>query len=273
MTYKHIRSLSRGIEVLRYLNTVDGAHPTDICRSLDLPRPTVHRILETLSELTLVYQGPFSREYRVSPKVRELSKARDQFGLIRHAAWPAMHALTSEVVWPSDIAVLHDHAMLIVESTHRISSMSSDIGMIGQMRPMLISPLGLTYLSHCGAEERTAILDDVLATARSDDGEMLDRVTIEQTLADGRRDGFTICHDLAHRRCASMAVPVRIDGDVVACMNVVWHAAELTFDEARDQLSKPLMAARDRLEASLRDLVPPGVGATPENPAWARIAA
>ena len=57
MTYKHIRSLSRGIEVLRYLNTVDGAHPSDICRSLDLPRPTVHRILETLGELTLSWSA------------------------------------------------------------------------------------------------------------------------------------------------------------------------------------------------------------------------
>jgi len=254
MTYKHIRSLSRGIEVLRYLNTVDGAHPSDICRSLDLPRPTVHRILETLCELTLIYQGPFSREYRVSPKVRDLAQSRDQFGLIRHAAWPAMHALTSQVVWPSDIAVFQNNAMLIVESTHRISSLSTDIGMIGQSRPMLVSPLGLTYLSHCGEAEREAILDTIYASASSGD-EIEDRDVIRRRLEDGRRDGFTICHDLAHRRCASMAVPVRSDGEVVACMNVVWQAAEMTFEEARDHLSKPLCAARDRVEQSLRELM------------------
>ncbi|WP_137897991.1 helix-turn-helix domain-containing protein [Sphingomonas sp. 2SG] len=272
MTYKHIRSLSRGIEVLRYLNTVDGAHPSDICRSLDLPRPTVHRILETLGELTLIYQGPFSREFRVSPKVRELAQSRDQFGLIRHAAWPAMHALTSQVVWPSDIAVPQDHAMLIVESTHRISSMSADIGMIGQSRPMLVSPLGLAYLSHCGDAARDAILDDLYATATADDA-FADRATIERALGDGRRDGFVICHDLAHRRCASMAVPVRVGGDVVACMNVVWHAAELTFDEARDQLGGPLMAARDRVEESLRDLIPGAAPGPGGGPGWARLAA
>lgn len=272
MIYKHIRSLSRGVEVLRYLNTVDGAHPSDICRGLDLPRPTVHRILETLVELTLVYQGPFSREYRVSPKVRELAKSHDEFDFIRHAAWPAMHALTTEVVWPSDIAVLHDGAMMIVESTHRISSMSVDIGMIGQSRPMLVSPLGRTYLSHCSDAERDAILSEIYART-PDDPAIEDRATIEQALADGRRDGFTMCHDLAHRRCASMAVPVRVDGDVIACMNIVWHAAELTFDEARDQLSKPLMTARDRLEATLRglDLTDnPHRGGLPD---WTKLAA
>ena len=273
MTYKHIRSLSRGIEVLRYLNTVDGAHPSDICQSLGLPRPTVHRILATLGELTLVYQGPFSREYRVSPKVRELAKSRDQFGIIRHAAWPEMHALTSEVVWPSDIAVFQDNAMLIVESTHRISSMSADIGMIGQLRPMLVSPLGLTYLSHCSDAERTAILDQIYAAAVPSDSEGEDRATIERRLADGRRDGFTICHDLAHRRCASMAVPVRGGGEVIACMNIVWHAAELTFDEARDQLSGPLMAARDRLEASLRELMPSDTGSPDDPSVPAKLAA
>lgn len=272
MTYKQIRSLSRGVEVLRFLNTVDGAHPADICRALGLPRPTVHRILETLGELKLIYQGPFSRDYRVSPKVRELAQSRDQFEIIRSAAWPAMQALTSEVVWPSDIAVFRDGAMLVVESTHRISSMSVDIGMIGQLRPMLVSPLGRTYLSHCGEAERDAILHQVYAAPAPDGSSREDHAAIMKALAEGRRDGFTMCQDAAHGPCASMAVPVRIDGDVVACMNIVWHAAELTFDEARDQLSGPLMAARDRVEAGLSGLQPIP-GAEPEAVALPKLAA
>jgi IclR family mhp operon transcriptional activator len=78
---------------------------------------------------------------------------------------------------------------------------------------------------------------------------------------------------LAHRRCASMAVPVRVDGDVVACMNVVWNAADLSFDEARDRLSGPLLKARDRLEASLCELKsadPSDHGGVSD---WAKLAA
>jgi hypothetical protein len=48
-----------------------------------------------------------------------------------------------------------------------------------------------------------------------------------------------------------MAVPVRVGRDVVASLNVVWHIAELTFPQAREQLAKPLLSARDRIEARL----------------------
>ena len=58
----------------------------------------------------------------------------------------------------------------------------------------------------------------------------------------------------SHRVVALLCWCSSVDGDVVACMNVVWNAADLSFDEARDQLSGPLMKARDRLEASLRTL-------------------
>ena len=76
MTYRRIRSLKRGIDVLRFLNTVKGAQPADICKELKLPRPTVHRILETLEEMKLVHRGYNAREFRLTDGVKRLAQAK-----------------------------------------------------------------------------------------------------------------------------------------------------------------------------------------------------
>ncbi|EIZ78325.1 Transcriptional regulator [Novosphingobium sp. Rr 2-17] len=260
MIYKHIRSLSRGIEVLKYLNTVSGAHAADIGRHLDLPRPTVHRILETLEELNLIYQGPFSREYRVTPSVRGLAGQRTDFGELRGAAWGALQELTEQVIWPSDLAVFHEGRMLIVESTHRLSPLSVDIGMIGLARSMFDSPLGRAYLSDCSAAQRAKVLERLHADQGPGADWAQTLATVDRIVADGRRDGFSTCAEKPHPRCASMAAAVCVAGDVVGVINVVWNRADLSYEEARDKLGGPLLAARDRIAVEL--------GGAPELPAF-----
>ena len=254
MTYRRIRSLTRGIEVLRYLNTVQGAQPTDICKELKLPRPTVHRILDTLEELKLVHRGYYNREIRLTDEVKHLARAKGVYEELRQAAWPIMHELTSRYVWPCDLAVFRDNAMLIVESTHRSSSLSSDIGMIGRTRSMMSSPLGRAFLSHCSDTQRAAIIEALKVRPSERDGIMADSEAIDRMIAQGRRDGYNMCSELPHTRCASIAVPIRVRSEVVATMNMVWSAKELTFDQAGERLGVPLLAARDRIEQRLLEL-------------------
>lgn len=265
MIYKHIRSLARGIEVLKYLNTVSGAHAADIGRHLNLPRPTVHRILETLEELNLVYQGPFSREYRVTPGVRGLAGQRTDFGELRRAAWGPMRDLTEQVIWPSDLAVYKHGEMLIVESTHRLSPLSVDIGMIGLSRSMLGSPLGRAYLSHCSPEQRAEVVEALRAKLAPDQDWKKTLQTIDRIVADGLRDGVSTCAEMPHPRCASMAAPVCVGGQAVGAINVVWNIADLSYEEAKEKLRGPLLEARDRIEAEL--------GGKPTAPVFPREAA
>jgi IclR family transcriptional regulator, mhp operon transcriptional activator len=253
MTYRRIRSLARGIEVLRYLNRVKGANPVAIAKEVGLPRPTVHRILESLEELELVYQGLSSGEFRVTPGVRQLAGGGGDFDRLRSAAWTVMRDLTKEIVWPSDLAVFHNNAMQVIESTHRLSSMGSEIGVVGQTRSMLLSPLGLAYLSHCGDERRDAVIGELRMHAARSGRLVEDLEQIDRMVESGYRDGYIMGPDLPEDCCASIAVPVRVNGTAIASMNIVWRLAELTFEQARERLSGPLLAARDRIEGQLRE--------------------
>ncbi|MDR3516646.1 MAG: helix-turn-helix domain-containing protein [Azospirillaceae bacterium] len=251
MKYKRIRSLRRGIEVLRYLNTVKGAQPVDIGKELGLPRPTIHRILEALEELELVYNGPNSRDFRLTPGVRRLAGGGGNFHHLRTASWPAMRDLTAEVIWPSSLAVFHNDAMLIVESTDRLSPMSSKIGMIGQSCPMLASSLGQAYLSHCHKEQRDAIIAKLGEDTAGNEWPAGGLEGIDRMVEAGSRDGFGMYRDLLQGHCMSIAVPVRVNGAAIASLNIVWHGADLTFEQAQERLSRPLLQARDQIEANL----------------------
>ncbi len=252
MTYKRIRSLTRGLEVLRYLNTVKGAAATDIAEHVRLPRPTVHRILETLSELGLVYHSPSANEFRLATGVRRLAGVGAGKPWIDEIAAPSLHQLTANVIWPSDLALRDGCAMVIHEATHRVSPMSCDVGMVGRRRPMLLSPLGRAYLAHCPNQEREDILTALRNSEAPDDRIAHDHALVESIIADGRRDGVSSCPERPHLRCASLAAPIRHQGKVLACMNVVWSASALPFDEAIERLRPQLLAARDRIEVQLR---------------------
>ncbi|WP_429941294.1 helix-turn-helix domain-containing protein (plasmid) [Agrobacterium vitis] len=265
MTYKSIRALERGIDVLQYLNTVKGAAPPEIAENVNLPRPTVHRILETLSELNLVYRSQLGDEYRLSSGVQRLAGNRSSVRLnwIDEIALPALLELTSEIIWPSDIAVYHKAAMVIQGTTHRTSPMSCDVGMVGNRRSMLMSPLGRAYLSHCPDDELKSILCALNASSASEDQGARDRSFINEIIETGCRDGVSACNDLPHPRCASLAAPIRLNGKVIACMNVVWRANMLTIEDAMGQIRDPLLATRDRIEAQLREhFVRPALGST-----------
>lgn len=260
MKYKRIRSLARGIEVLRYLNMMQGAYPVDIGKALGLPRPTAHRILEALEELDLVYRGPNSREFRLTPSVRRLASGGSEFSTLRTIAWPVMRDLTAEVVWPCGLAVLNENAMLVVDSTCRQSSMSSGIEMAGQSHALLSSALGQALLSHCGREQRDAIIAELRRHLARNDLAIDDLKDLNAMAQAGHCDGYSICLDLVQPRWASIAVPLRFDGAAIASMNILWHVADLNFDEAIQKLSGPLRSARDRIEAqlcgSMRDRLP-----------------
>ena len=68
-----IRSLSRGLDVLTLLNRRDSISASEFASELKIPRATVYRILETLTEKGMVYQHKADQRFRITGKVRTLS--------------------------------------------------------------------------------------------------------------------------------------------------------------------------------------------------------
>ena len=251
MPYKRICSLERGLKVLEYLNTVRASTAHAIAAELKLPRPTVYRILETLEEHGLLYRSASDSVFRLTSAVRHLSEGFADEKWIPSLGAPLLRHLGEKVLWPTDLATFEDDAMIIRESTHRFSPFSVDVGMIGRTRHLLKSPLGRAYLAFCREEEREEILASLRRSQDPDNALSRDEAFLEQMIATSRAKGYSSCRELQHPRCASIAVPVMYKQDVIACINIVWVAATLDYEEAVSRYLPDLEQTRLDLETGL----------------------
>jgi IclR family mhp operon transcriptional activator len=243
--------LERGLRVLEYLNTVRASTAYEIAAELKIPRPTVYRILETLEEHGLLYRSASDSVFRLTGAVRHLSEGFSDEEWIRSLGAPLLRRLGEKVLWPTDLATLDHDAMIIRESTHRISPFSIDVGMIGRKRHLLKSPLGRAYLAFCPAEERSEILTSLRRSQDPDNALSRDDAFLEQMIATSHANGYSSCRELQHPRCASIAVPVMYKQYVIACINIVWVAATLDYEEAVSRYLPELEQTKFDMEAGL----------------------
>jgi IclR family mhp operon transcriptional activator len=251
MTYKTICSLDRGLKVLEYLNTVRASTVHEIALELQLPRPTVYRILETLEDRGLLYRSVSDSVFRLTDAVRQLSAGFTDEEWIRTLGAPLLQRLGEKVLWPTDLATFERDAMIIRESTHSFSPFSVDVGMIGRKRHLLKSPLGRAYLAFCPEDEREDILASLRGSQDPDNALSRDEAFLQKMISSSHANGYSNCRDLEHPKCASIAVPIMYQQSVIACINIVWVAATIDYDEVVSRYLPDLLQTKLDMEAGL----------------------
>ena len=155
-SFSGVRSLERGLRVLEALNRCHGAGAQQIARVVELPRPTVYRLLETMEKLGYVTRSEDS--WTLSAQVKALSSGFHDDVWVTRVAAPILHELGREVLWPVDLVTFENDAMIIRETTHTESPFSIDRGMAGTHLPILQTSGGRAYLAFSPASEREMIL-------------------------------------------------------------------------------------------------------------------
>lgn len=224
MAPKPIRALARGLDVLAALNRLGEATAGALAAETGVPRPTVYRVLETLRAGGYVTAAEERWSLRLG--VRALSDGFEDEEWITAVALPALHALTARIQWPSDLATLEGTAMVIRATTHQVAPFSIDRAMLGRAMPVLQSSLGQAWLGFAPVAERDALLAMLGVSPR---------------LGAIRRQGYALRASggpWPHTR--SVAVPIMVDGRVLACINAIWMARAITVEEGLRQCLEPL---------------------------------
>jgi IclR family mhp operon transcriptional activator len=113
-----VRAFKRGLDVLHEVNRSGGIRAGDVARQLDLPRPTVYRLLETLEELGYVARSASDDRFRVTRRASSLGDGYDPGVVVCQAAAPYLAKLSKNLVWPVDLSTYENAAMVIQETTH-----------------------------------------------------------------------------------------------------------------------------------------------------------
>lgn len=239
-----VRSLTRGLSLLRYLNKVGAARASEIARALNLPRPTVYRLLHTLEEEGYVLFSASDSRARVSALAAALGDNSAARSRLCHVAGPVLAKFTDTHSWPVDLSVYEDAHMVIQESTHGRSPLSVDTGMVGFSLPMLRSSAGRAYLAGCEPREREIILDLLHSENLPEDRPFLRDAWLADRLARYRQQGYATRGPRTFRpKTSSLAVPVLSGNRVVGCLSIIWITRAMSIESAASRYADALRCA------------------------------
>ncbi|MDO8877854.1 MAG: helix-turn-helix domain-containing protein [Pseudolabrys sp.] len=248
-SFNNVRSLERGLKVLEALNRCHGARAQQIARIVELPRPTVYRLLETMENLGYVTRSEDS--WTLTAQVKALSAGFHDDVWVTRVAAPILHELGREVQWPVDLVTFENDAMIIRETTHAASPFSIDRGMAGTHLPILQTSGGRAYLAFCTANEREVILARLRQSDKPGDAIARDQRFVERILSETRQCGFGFRTDGFNPHTASISLPILIEDRVLACVTMIWIASALSFEEATARNVDAIRRAVNRIQTLL----------------------
>ena len=233
--YREVRGLTRGIAVLRELNSMPGGIGcvAELARATGLHRTTVKRLLETLKTEGLVHQKDDGTSYALGFEVRRLSEGYVGADWIDRIASPAMHAHLRSLSWPSDLATPDSGFMIVRESTHRVSFLSQHRATIGLQIPMLVSSLGRAWLTACSPEEREATLSRLRERTDSIGELARDSAYVKRVLRETRRRGYAVNKGewLSEANVTAIGFPILSNRQAIGAINLVLQSSAVTDRE------------------------------------------
>lgn len=251
-----IKSVIKSFTVLEALSRAGESSTADIAQRVGLPRPTAHRLLETLCATGYVIRGDVGGTYRLSVKIGELAHGCRDDDWIAELSRPILLDLYHTAVWPSDVATYDNGAMVIRATTHHMSPLSIQRVPFGHRVPLLVTATGLTYLAYVTDQERDAILD---VLARENPGALLDRTRRQlllRELHNIRERGYGIRIRGDKPKTSTLAAPIMHHQRVVACVNIHWIDSAIELNAMIERYLEPLLQAATAIGVAYQNHLP-----------------
>lgn len=255
--YKRVRGLLRGLDVLRAVN---AAAPRDssvaeISLATDLHRTTVQRLLETLLGAGYVRRGNAPGSYRVGLRALQLADGFSDADWISTFSARVMGEMLQKVTWPSSLTTLDGDAMLIRETTHRISPIVFRRMAVGQRVPVLLTAAGRACFAMLPRTERQALIARLKAGRDAQAAMARDPRIVNAIVERVREAGYaTNSGDWEpQNKTGAVAMAIRHRGRPVASLNIVYLRTAVKEAEAVSKFVPALRESVARIVAMLKE--------------------
>jgi IclR family mhp operon transcriptional activator len=249
---RSVRALERGLALLVAMNRRKLASVADLAKDIQLPRPTVYRLLDTLSRAGFASRESATDRYRPTHGVRALSDGFVDDEWVGEVAAPLMAEFTRKYVWPVTLFTFEAGKMLVRDTTHPQSSLSIDYGMVGRRMGMLRTAGGLAYLAFCPDNERKVILDLLAQSGDPEDQQAREGERVNSMLQAIRHRGYAVQERVINPKAASISVPIKAGRRIHGCISLIYIASALTINDVERNLLPPLRAMTLKLARVLQ---------------------
>jgi DNA-binding IclR family transcriptional regulator len=246
-----VGAVQRALNIVEFLAQRPGleASLADIAVGLELPKPTVHRLLANLEAFRLVATGPTPGTYRLGLRLLELGNAVADELQVARVARPHLVHLRDETGETTHLAMLDGENVLYLDRVECDRAVR------------MVSPVGARLPAHCTAlgKAMLAALDDADLAARFK-GRKLTRLTdrsatdfadLTARLAHVRQSGYAVDDEEVEPglRCIGAAVHDRA-GAVVAAVSLSAPVDRLPHHRVED-VARQVRRAADAVSAEL----------------------
>ncbi len=264
-SFEPVRAIIRGLDVLRILNEDGPSAATAIARRVQLPQPTVIRLLETLMSAGYVYKLERSNIYGVTARTLALSSGFDANSRIVQLAQPLIEDLRAEIGWPCSLAVYveADAAMSIVYTNRNAHGMSMP-SRLGVRLPLLVTAVGTVFLASLSADELAPLLTRLKGSKSRWDTDSDFWSGLDDRLSLAQQSGYALAaddylDDIYDSMIWAVAVPVRVHGQPTAALSTMVLRNAGQQSRLVRQVLPALQQTADQIGARLTaDIVGPG---------------
>lgn len=251
-----IRSVERAIDLLQALNRRPLSTVNDLHCETRLPKPSIVRLLRTLEAKGLVAQSACYGAYQLLGRVKSLSSGFHHEPLIIEVAEEIMIDFTKREGWPLALALFDLNAMVVRASSIPYTSLSLFHSSLNMRLSMVSRALGRAYLAHSTPNEQKIILEIVKHSTDPEDEPARNEEAMARMIEQVRERGYATRGPMIETRSSTIAVPVRENGRVIACLGFTWISAAMPLQKAVEQYLPRILTTAEVISAELASRSP-----------------
>lgn len=250
-SYPPVKSILRALNILLVVNKQGISTVRSIFDELQIPKPTIVRMLETLMHAKFIVRDNMCGGYRVTQNVASLSDGYSGMSRIIGVACPLAIALTRQIKWPIGLGVLDGNEIEIQYWTGTISPWAHTNTVLGHRPKLVSSAMGRAYVAFCSETERERIIRD-LRHNHADWFNQYTEAAYRSLLQRVRLSGYATRDPRTKPlRMTTYSVPILQNEKVEAVMSVSFYTTAVASSDIRSQVLDPLMATRLNIEHAL----------------------
>lgn len=223
--------------------------PTELMDATDLPKPTLHRLFQTLEGEGYLQREPDGRSYSVGPRARQMAVATLSTMRLRTARLAVMRALAKDVGETCNLAIPDREAMVYVDRVETEWPLRVQFS-VGAQVPLYCTASGKMYLSTLSELRLDSYLRNTDLERRAANT-ITDRDALRAEIEKVRAQGFAVDNEEFLDGAIDFAMPLRDSyGRMPATISFQGPTQRISIKQGYEHLPR-LKRAAEELSALL----------------------
>lgn len=217
-----LSTVQKSLKVLELLNTSPNQQTSELSRETGFSRPSVQRVLHTLSTLGYIVRDERTKRYRPTDRVLNLSMGYTFNSRLASLAEPLILSAAKSIAWPLILTRPNGLELEVLATTQNKNPFAIQKLTAGHRIPLTDSASGRVYLAHS-----SQLIRDNYLTLASEQAESNESVGVFRSdIIHAQNTGYAFYQKKGEAE-KSLAVPILMDNQCCAGLVVRFISSAL----------------------------------------------